>query len=148
MGAVDDGLDDRAGGFRAAHAQDTGGQRQQQEHARHGKESQQREQVGLGIGAADQDQPGAGASEHDRDEQHQSDAAAVAAAAGTVDRQAGAPRLGTVRRAMSAVRSNCAMTGLRPASFAGFGLAVRRWKISAFNALVRRRPRNKQNRAP
>ena len=100
MGAVDHGFDDRAGGFRAAHAQNARRQRQQQEHARHRQERQQREQVRLGIGAADQDQAGTGAGEHDRDQQHQPDAAAVAAAAGTVDRQAGDRQTGDVGSAI------------------------------------------------
>ena len=87
-GAVDHGLDQRVGGVAAGHAQDAGGEREQEKDADGGQHREQRQDIGAGVAAADQQQAGRRADQHQRDQEHEADAAAVAARPGAVDRRA------------------------------------------------------------
>ena len=90
LGAINHRLDERVGDVLGAHAQDAGREREQQEHADHGQQRQEGQDIGLGIaGAADENQGGRRPDQQDRDRQHEADAAAVLARPGTVERHAG-----------------------------------------------------------
>ena len=83
---VDHRLEHRArAGVLAGDAQDAGRQRKQREHAGHGEEGQQRQDIRPGVAAADQQQADGRADERDRDQQHHADAAAAAGALAAVD---------------------------------------------------------------
>ena len=91
--AIDQVLDQGAGGIPAGGAQHAGRQREQQKHPDHRQHGQERKDVWLGLGAADQHQADARADQRHRDQQNEADAAAVLAGAGAVDRCPFARRL-------------------------------------------------------
>ena len=84
--AVDHRLEQRVRHVLAAHAQDAGSERKQQEHADHGHQRQETQHIGLGMAAADPYQSGGGANQHSRDREHEGDAAAMLTCAGAVER--------------------------------------------------------------
>jgi hypothetical protein len=104
---VDDCREQRAPGRPARDAQDSGGERKQQEDAERGQHGDERNDVGFGLGACDQDSARCG-DQHECQEQHESDTAGAAARPDALDRRAslicGRLRLRHDRRGIGAIR--------------------------------------------